>query len=209
MQTERLIVFLKAPQPGAVKTRLAESVGAAVACDAYRALVGTLLEGIASLDAVELRFAPDNAAQEIQPWQRAGWSVAPQGHGDLGARLQRAFAEAFRHGGQRVVIIGSDCPEVSVQDVRAAWRALRSNDVVLGPAADGGYWLVGLREPQPSLFATIPWSTEKVLPETLERARAAGLDLALLRELSDVDTVADWNRFLARAPRKVLPSAEE
>jgi rSAM/selenodomain-associated transferase 1 len=199
MQDETLIVFLKAPRPGAVKTRLAEALGAEAACAAYRQLVQTLLRRLAVLSNVELCFTPDDAAAEINPWAHQTWSLVPQGDGDLGRRLQRASTRAFTGGAQRVVIIGSDCPEVSATDIEAAWSALRTHDVVLGPATDGGYWLVGLRRAQPDLFTRISWSTGAVLRETFDRARAASLSVHLLRELGDVDTLVDWQQFLAQA----------
>ena len=85
--------------------------------------------------------------------------------------------------------------------MREAWEGLRSHDVVLGPASDGGYWLIGLRQVQPDLFLNIPWSTENVFGETLKRIHRAGLSLHGLRELSDVDTEADWRAFLAMQNR--------
>ena len=193
----RLVVFLKAPRPGLVKTRLAQTIGAEAASAAYRRLVERVLGQLSSLPSVELRFAPDEARSEILPWLQPGWHAAPQGRGDLGERLSRAFAEAFAAGAARVVVIGSDCPEVTAADVQAAWAALAQHDLVLGPAMDGGYWLMGLRAPEPRLFAGLQWSTSRVRQETLERAEAAGLSHVLLRPLHDVDTEADWRRFLA------------
>ena len=196
MRQEQLVVFVKAPRIGTVKTRLAKSIGAAAALNAYRCLVETLLGNLESLPEVELRFSPDDAFSEIQPWLRDGWRIQPQGNGDLGGRLQRALGENFSVGAKRVVIIGSDCPSVNVSDVRAAWSALASHDAVLGPARDGGYWLIGLNASQPLLFENIPWSTDAVLRETLARAKSTGLRVHHLRELSDVDTEADWKEFL-------------
>ena len=197
MNERRLIVFLKAPRAGAVKTRLAATLGAAEACAAYRRLVETLLPQLAALENVELCFTPDDAGSEIMPWARTTWRLTAQETGDLGSRLDRAFRRAFDEGAKRIVIIGSDCPGVVASDIQAAWTALLSLDVVLGPATDGGYWLIGLRAPQPELFANLPWSTNAVLRETLEWCRVGGLTTQLLRELSDVDTEADWRRFLA------------
>lgn len=199
MTDQKLIVFLKAPRPGAAKTRLAVTLGAAEACAAYRRLVETLFRQLAALENVELCFAPDDAASEIMGWAPPTWRLTAQGSGDLGCRMDHAFRRAFDESTKRAVIIGSDCPDVRASDIQAAWAALRSHDVVLGPATDGGYWLIGLRAPRPELFAGVPWSTNSVLRETLERSRAAGLKTRLLRELTDVDTEADWRRFLARA----------
>jgi len=202
MNESRLLVFLKAPRQGAVKTRLAATLGAVEACAAYRLLVERLIRQLASLENVDLCFAPDDARSEIKPWAQPEWRLTAQGNGDLGWRLDRAFRRAFDEGAQRVVIIGSDCPEAGAHDIQAAWTALLSHDVVLGPATDGGYWLIGLRAPQPQLFVDIPWSTDKVLRETQEHCRAAGLTTHMLRELSDVDTEADWRRFLAKLVEK-------
>ncbi len=200
MQTELLIVFVKAPRAGQVKTRLARAIGADAANVAYRRLAETVLDSLRELPQVQLRFAPDDAANEIRPWLRADWNALEQGAGDLGARLERGFDEAFAGGAQRVVVIGSDCPDISVADVQDAWDALRRADVVLGPATDGGYWLLGLRAPQPALLQNMEWSTSTVLAETLARCKASRLRVRQLRELSDVDTIEDWRRFLARSP---------
>lgn len=198
MRDERLILFVKAPRVGQVKTRLAATLGDAAACAAYERLANTLLANLASLPEVELRFTPEDARPEVEHWLRAGWIARGQGPGDLGQRLQSAFADAFASGAKRVVIIGSDCPEVTVSDVREAWKELRIRDLVVGPAADGGYWLIGLRQPQPALFENIPWSSESVLAETLRRARARQLKMQLLRILADVDDEAGWRGFLKR-----------
>ena len=192
---DKLIVFVKAPRPGTVKTRLAAALGDDAACLAYRTLVETLLQNLAPLNEVELRYTPDDAAKEIEPWLRAGWKSQPQGDGDLGERLKRAFAESFRNGFQRVVIIGSDCPQVSPQDIAEAWSALGESDVALGPATDGGYWLIGLCAEQPALFCDMPWSMSGVFNETLRRAEELNLKASTLRTLSDVDTLTDWQKF--------------
>ncbi|PAW81996.1 MAG: hypothetical protein B9S33_15740 [Pedosphaera sp. Tous-C6FEB] len=195
----RLIVFVKAPRPGTVKTRLAEAIGAEAACAAYRRLTDALLTQLAPLPTVELCFTPADGAAEVDPWLRGDWSAIPQAEGDLGARLEAAFAEHFLSDAERVVIIGSDCPEVTPTDIEDAWLALEGHDLVLGPALDGGYWLIGLRAARPALFTDMPWSTDRVFGETMRRAREGDLRVAVLRELSDVDTVADWERWARRS----------
>ncbi len=197
---ERLLVFLKAPRPGTVKTRLAATLGEAQATAAYGRLVEAVLGHISELSAVELRYTPDTAASEISPWRRPTWLLAPQGGGDLGQRLARAFSEQFAGGARKVVIIGSDCPELTAPDIRAAWAALDHSDLVIGPAHDGGYWLIGLKTACPSLFAGIDWSTAEVLRQTLAQANAGGLRVAQLRTLSDIDSEADWYAWRAREP---------
>ena len=198
----RLIIFVKAPRAGFVKTRLAAALGPHGALAAYRALVERVLEELSPLLDVELRFTPDDAASEISTWLRPGWRTAPQGEDDLGARMSRAFAEAFASGATRVVLIGSDCPHVTTRDIAATVAALDDHDAVLGPAEDGGYWLVALRAPAPGLFGQIAWSTEDVLAQTLARAQSLGLRVHLLRTLPDVDTVEDWQRYLAQGQQQ-------
>jgi rSAM/selenodomain-associated transferase 1 len=197
VDSQRLSVFLKAPRPGEVKTRLARELGAEAACAAYCQMVECLFEQISSLESVELRFTPDDAAQEFRRWHRPGWRLAPQGEGDLGIRLRRTFADAFKEGLERVVVIGSDCPAVTVQDIEAGWAALDRHDLVIGPARDGGYWLIGLRISQPHLFEGIEWSSVKVLAQTIRKAESTGMTIERLRELNDIDTRRDWEAFLS------------
>ena len=146
-----------------------------------------------------IAITPGDASAEISPWLRADWTAVPQAAGDLGDRLHAAFTEHFLADAEHVVIIGSDCPTVTATDIEDAWVALAGHDIVLGPALDGGYWLIGLRAPQPALFTAMPWSTEAVFGETMRRAREGGLRVALLRELADVDTEADWTRWVKRS----------
>lgn len=194
MAASRLIIFLKAPRPGSVKTRLAAELGPDGACAAYVSLVETLLHRLRSRTDVELRFTPDDAAAEVRHWAKPGWLLEPQGRGDLGDRLARAMQAAFADRCAFVVVVGADCPEVSSRDVDKAVDILRDGkaDVVLGPANDGGYWLIAMRRPVAELFAGMPWSTDRVFVETLARADRLGLRVRELRTLPDVDNIRDW-----------------
>jgi hypothetical protein len=147
---------------------------------------------------VTLRYAPDDARREIDSWLRKGWKAKAQGGGDLGVRLQAAFADAFAEGNGPVLILGSDCPWVTPKDLTDAIHALNAGeaDAVFGPATDGGYWLVGLNRLLPGLFDDIPWSTERVLAVSQMRATQQGMRIRLLRTLSDVDTSEDWEAYL-------------
>ncbi|MEW6306585.1 MAG: TIGR04282 family arsenosugar biosynthesis glycosyltransferase [Verrucomicrobiota bacterium] len=198
-------MFLKAPRLGQVKTRLAESLGAPAAAAAYREMVQALFHKIGRQAGLELRFAPDDAEREIRDWLGFAGGMRPQGAGDLGARMSRAFVDAFAEGAREVVVIGSDCPYLEVADLEAAWRALEHDDVVLGPASDGGYWLIGLRRFEASLFERIEWSTNSVLRHTVERAISAGLRVATLRQLADIDTGADWETYRKEQPDAARP----
>lgn len=198
MRPDKLIVFVKAPVAGQVKTRLARAVGAAPAAAIYRRMVEIILGNLAALEDVEIHYAPADARGAIEHWLRPGWDALPQTEGSLGDRLIASFESAFERGAHRVVLIGTDCPEVTAQDIRDAWRALSSNDLVLGPATDGGYWLIGLAQRNPTVFENITWSSSLVLEQTLAHAREFMLKTQLLRELSDVDTEEDWIRCEAR-----------
>lgn len=200
MSAGRVIVFVKAPRPGFVKTRIAASLDDESASAIYQALVGLTLSRLSDAKDVELRFTPDDAAVEIEAWKRPGWRLRAQGDGDLGARIDRAVADAFNEGIEGVVVLGTDCPEFTLDDVAGAWNALREHEVVVGPAVDGGYWLIGMGCRQPELFTGIPWSTGQVFEVTMERARAAGLRVATLRSLRDVDTLEDWRAWLRERP---------
>jgi uncharacterized protein len=199
-------MFVKAPRPGTVKTRL--GLGEIAECEAYRRLVRAVVREVAVFDAAQVRFTPDDAEPEIRHWVRVGWAAAPQGEGDLGARMQTAFAESFAAGVTRVVIIGSDCPYLTAVDIRQAWEALKTSDLVVGPAKDGGYWLIGLRENQPGLFTNMAWSSKDVFCKTMARAKAMRLKTFLLRTLSDVDTRDDWQKFISAEAQRQIPRQE-
>ena len=201
----RVVVLVKAPRPGFVKTRLADTIGSEAAAEAYSALVESLLTRLSRVSGVELKFTPTDARDEIQAWLQPGWPATPQRDGDLSDRLIGAFADAFQAGTSRVVVIGSDCPYVSPEDLDSALHQLETHDVVIGPATDGGYWLIGLKEPHESLFHDIRWSTESVLTETLDIAKREGLSVFQLRSLSDIDTVKDLIQFQAWSQTNPVP----
>jgi uncharacterized protein len=190
---DRLLVFVKAPRPGLVKTRLAATLGDALAADLYRALADRV-RARTSPPAGEYDrafvFAPPDAAGEIAAWLD-GETCVPQAGGDLGARMSAAFEWAFAGGAARVVLVGTDAPELSHEDVRAALAALDTHDAAFGPARDGGYYLVALRRPCPSLFDAMAWSTPHVLADSMARAESAGLRVHHLRPLADVDDIVD------------------
>lgn len=192
MPPDSTLLFLRAPRLGTVKTRLARDLGDEPALVAYRFLLDHLHHQLRTVPGIQLRVTPDDASLEVESWRHPEWTVAPQGPGDLGERLARAVQAHLDQGAPGVVIIGSDCPRVQPADLEEAHRQLRQHDVVLGPATDGGYWLIGVRRPAPILFEAMPWGTDAVYAETLRSAHEAGLTVATLRTLSDIDTAEDW-----------------
>lgn len=194
---KQLIVLIKAPRPGFTKTRLAREIGPVEAARAAVQIADHLFARLRTLRDVEIRFTPDEARAEIQRWLQPGWHARPQGDGSLGERLRRSAAESFARGVQRVALIGSDCPYVTPGDIEEAWAHLDAHDVVLGPATDGGYWLIALRADHPRLFERIDWGSASVLNQTQERAVELGLRVRLLYSYSDIDTAADWRAYLS------------
>jgi uncharacterized protein len=193
----QLFVFAKAPRPGHVKTRLAAGIGAAAACAFYERTLREVLGHLDGTDAWQTRLAvtPDEAAEDSSLWPRPTPRVV-QGPGDLGMRMGRLLARASPEG--PVIVVGSDIPELRAEHVAAAFETLTRHDLVLGPAGDGGYWLIGASVPLPeSVLSGVRWSTEHALADTLHNA--AALSVALLAdELEDVDDHESYRRFLER-----------
>lgn len=202
-----LIVMLKAPRAGEVKTRLARETGPQVALEIYRALVERQMAAISPEWRVEIHGTPADALPELSIWLGAHRTYFPQPDGDLGTRLDHAITTAFSRGAATVLAIGADCPTLDETTLRAAAHALTEVDVVLGPAIDGGYYLIGLRRPEPGLFRDIPWSTTTVLDATLVRVREAGCSVALLAAKDDVDNLASWRRAESSMPKAMIRSA--
>jgi rSAM/selenodomain-associated transferase 1 len=193
-------VFARAPVPGRVKTRLARAIGDAAAAVLHERLVERAVATACAGGGggVELWCAPDARHPFFERCaERFGVSLHVQCEGDLGARMAYAFAQ---HAGQPLVLIGADCPALEPGDLRDAALALRSHDAVFAPAEDGGYVLVALARPAPVLFRDVAWGSADVMRTTREHARRAGLTLAELRTLWDVDRPED----LARLEREAL-----
>ena len=196
-----LAIFLKAPRRGAVKTRLIPALGAAAAARLYRALaeavVAATRPGPDGYDRLFF-FTPAEARAEMEAWFPGQAWIAQEG-ADLGARMSSAFDVAFRRGAGRVAIVGSDVPGLSRDDVGLALASLADHDLVLGPARDGGYYLIGLRQRLPALFEGVAWGTGSVFAATLETAAALGLSVRVLEERRDIDTLedvrAEWDRL--------------
>jgi rSAM/selenodomain-associated transferase 1 len=190
-----LIIFTKYPEPGMTKTRLVPAIGAIAAADIQHrmslrtfAIAKEFCREIGT--EIEIRFTGGTAEQMAGKYGPE-LQYREQGVGDLGQRLTLAVNDAFLGGAREVVAIGSDCPGLSTIHLLAASEALLDTDVVLGPALDGGYYLIGLRQPHVELFNGIAWSTEHVLQQTLQIANRLGLAVHLLETLADIDRPED------------------
>lgn len=196
--TPVILLFLKAPAPGRVKTRLARDLGQHRACTIYRQMVEHQLASLPAGWPVEIHFAPASAALTFARWLGEHFSYFPQADGDLGNRLRTATAGAFEKEHRNVILIGGDCPGLDAAALEKCARFLENGaDVVIGPAADGGYYLLGLSRLVESLFEGIAWSGPDVAMTTAERAAAAGLRLEWLEEKEDVDDLASYRRARA------------
>lgn len=196
-----ILIFARVPEPGRVKTRLAAEIGEDAALRVYERLARhTIREALALAPRVTVRvhYSPADAG-EAGHWLGGGPTYLPQAEGELGDRLEEAFAQAFDAGFRRVAVIGSDLPDLSAALLRRALRLLGRRNAVLGPARDGGYYLLGLRGRVPQAFQDIPWSTASVFRTTVERLRAAGIEPATLETLRDVDHARDLPRQWRKA----------
>jgi rSAM/selenodomain-associated transferase 1 len=193
--SECLIIFTRYPEPGKTKTRLIPALGAEGAATLQRQMTEHTLDQVKELQAkrlvsVEVYFVGGNQ-QLMQSWLGTSVIYRQQGDGDLGRRMAIAFQTALEAGKQRVVVIGTDCPDLKAQLMVKAFHALEQHDLVLGPAQDGGYYLIGLCRLIPELFTGISWSTAEVLQQTMSIAQRLELAVAYLPMLSDVDRPED------------------
>ena len=189
---EALIIFIKNPVRGKVKTRIAQTAGEDVAFGIYLALLEHTRFTTQSVKADRLLFYSD----DIEPndsWPAEQFRKHLQEGHTLGDRMCRAFESAFSHY-RRVIIIGSDCPGLSAALINEAFDLLKEAPMVIGPAQDGGYYLLGLQQHTPLLFEHIEWSTASVFDQTTEKAIQMGMSPLLLPMLADIDTEEDWQQ---------------
>lgn len=186
-----LLIFIRNPALGKVKTRLARTLGDVEALRIYRILLEKTRTATLGVTA-ERWLCYSDFTDLHDDWPNADFHKKTQHPGDLGERMEAAFREAFAAGAQRAVIIGSDCPDLTGTVLQQAFDALDGADFVLGPVPDGGYYLLGMKQLESSVFHDIAWSTETVREHTLQKIQAAGLTCALLPVLLDVDTEEDW-----------------
>ncbi len=189
-----LIIFVKNPQPGKVKTRLEASLGPDATLKVYRTLIALTFDAAERVDAdVFVYFTPVIANNAGLPDR---FYLRLQQNGDLGKRMKAAFRELFDEGYERICIIGSDCPQLRTHHLDQAFAALTATDIVAGPAEDGGYYLMGMNKDHTRIFGLSDWSHGQVYQQTLELIRNEEASFTQLEKLSDLDTVEDY-RVLA------------
>ena len=201
-ETHKLLVFVKYPLPGRVKTRLAKTIGEQTACDIYKSMAERLVQQLMSphyeLVVVACPYAP---LERYQAWLGHSFSIIPQANGDLGERMAAAVEWAFEEGAQACVLLGTDCPGVDAQRVDQLFQELNKQPCLIGPAEDGGYWTLGLTRRATvnawrSLFQKLSWSTEHVYRLTQERFQALGYGPSIVETRYDIDTESDYQRWL-------------
>jgi hypothetical protein len=199
MNENLLIVFVKYPAPGTVKLRLAQHIGLEAATKIYRQIAETVVNNTAPQEAadyaVEICFDPKDDKHLVRTWLTSKAQFSAQKGVDLGERMRNAFTYAFESGCKQVILIGSDCPDISRQIIQQGFAQLQHKDIVIGPAYDGGYYLIGLRQQRDDIFQDIEWGTEKVFHQTCDKIKAAGLSVSLLPTLRDVDRVEDLKYY--------------
>lgn len=198
-----IIIFIKNPVLGKVKTRLAATVGDEKALEIYQRLLDVTRKTVTKVNANYHLFYSDVIDMD-DDWDIQDFDKYLQQGNDLGERMSAAFRNIFSQNDgsvlQKVVIIGSDCPALTPDILEMAFTILGDSDVVVGPTFDGGYHLLGMKEYHPELFENITWSTDTVYQETNDKARELQLNIADLPTLSDIDNEADWNKALLENP---------
>ena len=197
---QRLIVFTRYPEPGTTKTRLIPVLGREGAADLQRKMTEHTLSRIGRWSTsfestIEIRFV-GGSKDLMQDWLGPDFIYELQGKGNLGHRMCKAFEASFNTCVKRTVIIGTDIPEIDESIIREAFGLLKQQDMVLGPAKDGGYYLIGLckdikAEAVSELFYGIPWGTDTVLEDSVVVASCLGLTFSFLKTLADIDTPED------------------
>jgi len=196
-----VLFFVRNPERGTVKTRLAQVMGKETARELYRHFILDMLSGFEKADCpIIVCYYPKDALDDIKKVVGEGYVLKPQQGGDLGERMEQGMADALALGFDRVLLTGSDIPDLSVAFIDEAFAALESYDTVIGPALDGGYYLIGFKEDSflPDVFKGIEWGTDTVLTVTLAILAEYRHSVHLLPALTDIDTVEDLKTFFRR-----------
>jgi len=199
-----LIIFIKNPELGKAKTRLAATVGDEKALEVYQDLLAHTRKIALAVDADRLLFYSDSITQNDE-WSLDHFKKYLQSKGDLGEKLKQAFAQGFESDYDQLLVIGSDCPVLTAEQIEKAFAELTKTEgstaskVGIGPSKDGGYYLLGMRKYYYHLFENKPWSTDKLLESTVTELEERKVRFSLLEELYDIDTEEDLKKWTASA----------
>jgi len=196
-----ILFFVKHLDTGAVKTRLGSELGEKKSRELYLCFVQDMLGTLNKTGhPCRVHITPPDTEPQFRKWLGDQYEYAAQAQGDLGERMERAFQQAFEDGFERAVLIGSDIPDISPYTMKEALRALKANDAVIGPAKDGGYYLIGFSTQSflPAVFSGIDWSTSRVFKQTMDVFFEAEYTVHTLPKWHDVDTVEDLRAFAKR-----------
>jgi hypothetical protein len=192
LSRSKIIVFLKSPILGTVKTRIGKTEGNEKALAIYELLLEACFSTLSIINLEKHLFYTPSLPSKGTFDTTASLHI--QSSGNLGDRMNAAF-EKICEEGCPVLLIGSDCPYITPQIIEEASAALQSNDTVLGPTEDGGYYLIGMKKPHPFLFENIKWSTSSVFSETIDKILANKMSCHFLPILNDIDEIVDWNKY--------------
>lgn len=188
--------FAKFPEPGKVKTRLAKDIGPGAAAAFYRRITEYVLKRTSPLDSGYLRivfYTPDAMRQRFEEWLRSE-VMRPQRGTDVGERMANALEEMFEMGAKKAIVVGADIPGLHRGIIDRAFGALDSADIVVGPALDGGYYLIGMKSTHPEIFLNIDWGTGEVFSKTVFNIKKMGLHYCTVESLFDVDSLDDFKK---------------
>ncbi len=196
-----ILLFVKYPKNGGVKTRLAKSIGDAAAVSLYKCFVEDILSSLKGLNAhIWICYYPENAKDDMAVWLGSSYFYVLQKGENLGKRMQHCLKRSFDKGFEKTIVLASDIPEISENIINNAFKCLENNDTVIGPSYDGGYYLLGFNKKSytTEIFDDISWSTNLVYKETLGKIEEYKLQYSVLDKINDMDTIDDIRKFSIR-----------
>jgi rSAM/selenodomain-associated transferase 1 len=201
---KQLIIFTRYPQAGTTKTRMVSLLGETGSANLQRQMTEYMVNiarNLLEISDIDLKiYFAGSDAEKMQDWLGADLSYQQQAEGDLGDRMKQAFEVAFAQKMERVVMIGVDCPDITEKLLLNAFNSLKTHQIVLGPAVDGGYYLIGCSQFHGELFGEIAWGTGEVFLKTCQIAEKMGLSTAFIEILADIDRPEDYSIWLKRRP---------
>lgn len=201
-----VIIFVKYPAEGNVKTRLGKSLGVEFAVRFYKAMAEHTFQVCLSLPKEEydiiVFYDKDDETEPVRDWIPGDFQIRLQKGSDLGDKMKNAFELVFEKSYKKVTIIGTDCPDLNTGILLKSFREVSKKNVMIGPSTDGGYYLLGMNRFYPFLFDDIEWSSTRVLTDTINKAKANNLSMFMLPELIDIDTEKDLEEWLSKTKKK-------